>query len=112
MVKHRFDSNRFVLVSVDKIDAAWRAADETRGFYVGTNGAGSNQPGKYAAAKQNVLAENWTPPVVGFFGDDQTKVAFTDGRHHFAVARDLGRQSVVVEVDPEHAAMFREKFGV
>lgn len=117
MVKHRYDPNRFVLVSVDLVDGAWRAADEgvideTRRFYVGTNGAGSDQPGKYEVAKQAVASGTWKPPVVGFVGDNKNKIAFMDGRYHFAAARDLGRRSITVEVESEQAATFREKFGV
>ena len=112
VARHRYDSNRFVLVSIDKIDAAWRAADEARGFYVGINGAGSNQCGKYVAAKREVVDGTWTPPVVVFAGEDKSGIAFTDGRHRFAAARDLGRRSVLVEVDPEQVVAFREKFGV
>ncbi len=112
MARHRYDSDRFVLVSVDKLDEAWRAADEARGFYVGVDGEGSNQPGKYAVAKRDVAAGTWVPPTVSFVGEDLTQVAFTDGRHRFAAARDLGRRSVTVEVEPEQVAAFREKFGV
>jgi len=107
-MKGRFDP-RHVLVSVEKLDAAWRADHPE--FYVAPGGEDSNQPGKYEAAKRDVLAGIWTPPCVSF-ADDGKKVAFTDGRHHFAAARDLGRQSVIVEVEPaEDAAKFREKFG-
>ena len=110
--RHRYDASRFVLASVDRVDEAWRASDQERGFYVGVGGEGSNQPGKYDAARREVAAGHWTPPSVSFVGDDRTKVAFSDGRHRFAAARDLGRRSVLLEVEPEQAAAFREKFGV
>lgn len=103
-MKGRYDP-RHVLVSVEKLDAAWRA--DAPGTYVEPGGEGA-QPG-YESAKQSILAGNWTPPCVSL---TDGKVVFTDGRHHFAAARDLGRQSVVVEVEPaEHAEKFRERFG-
>lgn len=110
MTRHRREPGH-VLVSVEKLDAAWRA--DRPEFYVAPGGEGSNeQPGKYEAAKRDVVAGSCTLPCVSFV-DDGKKVAFTDGRHHFAAARDLGRQSVTVEVKPaEDAAKFRERFGV
>lgn len=111
MVRHRYDPGRFVLVSVDAIDAAWHAAGAEQGLYVGAGGAGSDHSSEYAVAKRDVAAGSWTPPIVGFVGGDKIGVVFTTGRYHFAAARDLGRRSVTVEAGPEQATLFREKFG-
>lgn len=110
MSHHRYDVSRLVLVSVDRVDEAWRASDQERDFYVSAGGGGSNQS-EYDAARREVAAGNWTPPRASFAGEDRTKVTFSDGRYRFAAARDLGRRSVLLEVEPEQVAAFREKFG-
>lgn len=109
--RHRYDASRFVLVSVDKLDEAWRVSDQERSPYVAAEGEGSEQSEEYAAARREVAAGHWTPPSAGFLSEDQTKIVFTHGRYRFAAARDLGRRSVLVEVEPEQTAAFREKFG-
>lgn len=102
------DGSALVRVSIKKLDAAWRAAEEALGYYVGPKGVGSNQPGKYERALARLAAhEDFSPPVVNRVPDG---VAFSDGRHRFAAARDVGQASMVIEVPADEATWFQAEF--
>lgn len=95
-----------VRVRVDVIEASIRRDPSD---YVGPGGKGG-APGRYANVEQFVRAGKpiEQPRVaLGFAGE----VVIRDGRHRFAVLRDLGVKEIAVSVAREDAARFRTLYG-
>ncbi len=99
-----------VLVMVDpqKLDAAWR---QDASYYIPTTGAGASE---VKGRREGFLRflDTGKPiqaPRAGL--DAEGNPYFTDGRHRFAVLRDLGASHVGVVVPADQAADFRQRFA-
>lgn len=90
------------MVDPRRIDAAWQ---RDRNQYVGPDGAGGD-PGKYSRAREFLTtADQFEAPSLRM-NEGGTPV-FEDGRHRFAVMRDLGMDRVPVAIDPYSAELAR-----
>ncbi|WP_408580452.1 plasmid fertility inhibition factor family protein [Burkholderia cepacia] len=93
---------------MDSLDTVWRDAPE----YVGREGRGSVQDGKYEAVgaflRCTIGPRAIIIPTISIA--DGT-VSFTDGRHRFAWLRDHGLRALPVEVDQDSAETCRTCFG-
>lgn len=102
--------SQVVMVNVEKFDQEW-GKDES--FYISE--AGSNEISNRRARFREFLATGEAiempevsarPPHLG----DST-VGFTNGRHRFAVLRDLGLKVIPMAVDKKSVPYFKEKFS-
>lgn len=90
------------MVDPRRIDAAWQ---RDRNQYVGPDGAGGD-PGKYSRAREFLTtADQFEAPSLRM--NEGGVPVFEDGRHRFAVMRDLGMDRVPVAVDPYSAELAR-----
>jgi hypothetical protein len=100
-------SNKDVVVqaSVAKLE---RDLAKDVGFHVGVSGAGGIA-GRYEEFRR-FLGKNLAieMPRMTMGGGE---ASFVDGRHRFAVLRDLGLKTIPVTVAKEEAAAFRRKYG-
>jgi len=105
-------SKDYVLVNVDtaKLDAEWKASDPP-GFYVGPGGTENAIHGRYERFQKWLKDNPGTPieaPLISYNDyDDRGGVSFTNGRHRFAVLRDMGYPRVSVMVPMSQAKTFR-----
>lgn len=101
-----------VIVDVGKVDAAW---SRNVGFYIPPS-AGT---GKYRAAWERLESTGKaTMPRVGWVEARRDEpalapgwIGFDDGRHTFAVLRDMGKKKAYLSVDPSQTEIFRKMFG-
>lgn len=96
-----------IWASVCALDAVWRDTTD----YVGLNGRGSNQAGKYQAVgdflRLAIGTRHIFVPTVSMVGG---KALFTDGRHRFAWLRDHGLRALPVEVDEDSVDACKASF--
>jgi hypothetical protein len=100
-----------VVVDVGKVDAAL-ARDA--GYHVGPGGTGAAIGGRYgefqrflARAKAEDVAIEQPRAVIDRAGE----ISLPDGRHRFAVLRDLGARMIPVSVRRSIAARLRRLYG-
>lgn len=93
-----------IWVAVGSLDALWRNTPE----YVGLDGRGSDQAGKYEAVgdflRFGIGTRQIFVPTVSMIDG---KVTFTDGRHRFAWLRDHGLRAMPIEVPEESLEVFK-----
>jgi len=80
-------------VKANPFDKAW---SKDRDFYVGPGGSGASIGSRYKrfiSFLANYTGKIETPIV---YVDDDGKVSFSNGRHRFAVLRDLGAEKIPV----------------
>lgn len=98
-----------VTLDVDKVEASW---SKDRDFYVGPGGTGA-AIGKRYARFQQWLDENpetpIDPPMIGL--TPSRSIIFGDGRHRFAVLRDLGEKRIAALVPREDLKDMEARFG-
>jgi hypothetical protein len=102
-------THRLVTVDVAKLNRAWKSTGE---HYIGLNGHGATI-GRLKRFK-SWLRENPGKAIeasVVYLTDERNWVWFHDGRHRFAVLRDLGYRKIKVAVRREQAAQVREHFA-
>jgi hypothetical protein len=101
-----------VVVDVERLNAELR---KDVGFHVGPGGVGpSAKPGAYQgfrefldrARKQGIAIEQARIVL-----DAEGRPSIDNGRHRFAVLRDLGVKAIPVSVPRSQAAKFRRMFG-
>jgi hypothetical protein len=100
-------SNRDVVVyaSTAKLE---RDLAKDVGFHVGVSGAGGIA-GRYEEFRRFLgKGQAIAMPRMTMGGGE---ASFVDGRHRFAVLRDLGLKTIPVTVAKEEAAAFRRKYG-
>lgn len=104
--RHPADDDTMVWVDIKKLDEAW----STDRYYIGPNGVGDNQPHKPDRVRAFLAEFNtaWMPWIA--FHEEDGSVGFSDGRHRFVWVRDHGAISIPVTVDPDFAALIRERF--
>ena len=100
----------YVLVSVatDKLDHEW--SKDTPGFYLAPGSTENQIKGRYERFQQWLKDNPNTPieaPVISFNDFAGDGVSFTNGRHRFAVLRDMGYPRVSVMVPKSQMKMFR-----
>jgi hypothetical protein len=105
------DRGTYVLVTVDvaKVDLAWQPIRE---HYIGLDGSGAKierLEGFSRWLNKNPAKPIWASTL--YLSDERNWVHFHDGRHRFAVLRDLGYRTVRVAVPRRQAAQFREHFA-
>ncbi len=105
------DRGTYVLVTVDvaKVDHAWQPIGE---HYIGVDGSGAKIERLEGFSRW--LNENPGKPIWAstlYLSDERNWVHFHDGRHRFAVLRDLCYRTVKVAVPRGQAARFREHFS-
>jgi hypothetical protein len=90
-----------VLVSlhVRRFDVAW-SKEGAEGIYVGANGYGSNAIHRYRNFQKWLAAHDYMRASEVGVSDDG-KVGFRNGRHRYAVLRDLGRRTIPAAMSPE-----------
>ncbi|WP_321853313.1 plasmid fertility inhibition factor family protein [Burkholderia cenocepacia] len=97
-----------IWAAVDSLDAVWRDTPE----YVGRDGHGSDQDGKYEAVGEFLRCTIGTGPIfIPTVSMADGTVSFTDGRHRFAWLRDHGLRALPVEVDQDSVETCRTCFG-
>lgn len=104
-------SSNEVLVHVDpqKLDKAWQ---RDSGYYLPSNDRGPSEvPGRREEfARFLAKGKAIQAPRVSLDADGGA-VSFTNGRHRFAVLRDIGAGTVAVTVPRSQAGHFRTYFG-
>ncbi|WP_322080108.1 plasmid fertility inhibition factor family protein [Burkholderia cenocepacia] len=97
-----------IWAAVDSLDVVWRDTPE----YVGREGRGSDQDGKYEAVGEFLRCTIGTRAIIiPTISIADGTVSFTDGRHRFAWLRDRGLRALPVEVDQDSAETCRTWFG-
>lgn len=102
----RDNEQRTVWVDVGKLDAGFQ---KDKGFAIKPGGKGAI-PGRLAEFRR--FLRRGTPieqPEVTV--DDDGTVSFTNGRHRFAVLRDMGMTKIPVSVDRSQVTIARKLFG-
>ncbi len=101
-----FTDDLEVWVSVEKIEANWRADGED---YIGRNGVGAAKPGAYEGFSAWVQSGQPVemPEVTIYEG----RIQFSNGRHRFAFFRDHGMTAMQVQTDPADIELFKKMFG-
>lgn len=108
----RDNAERVVWIDTDKFDHAW--ATEDAEFYVAPGGHAGGKPGAYDEARRFLTqtAPNEGVPVeLGRAGLGKHGVYWIDGRHRFAVLRDMGIGRVPLSVDRHEADAFHDRFS-
>ena len=99
---HKFDDMHFVMIDVKSLDDAWQSDP----FYIRSKSEGNS---KYAEALDYICnLKSCASPHIGL--DSEGKVGFFDGRHRFAVLRDLGLKSIKVAVSKEDYSKIKRLF--
>lgn len=111
-VRHEISGRGEVLVMVDpaRLDAAWARGHPD--YYLPAQGPGKSEVKGRREGFKDFLAKG--KPVQASrvsYDPDTGAVDFIDGRHRFAVLRDLGLHAVGVMVPRKQADTFRELFG-
>jgi hypothetical protein len=102
-------SHRLVTVDVVKLDRAWKPTGD---HYIDLDGHGANI-GRLERF-EGWLTENPGKAIEAstvYLSDERNWVWFHDGRHRFAVLRDLGYRTIKVAVRRGQAARFRKYFA-
>jgi len=98
-VKH---NQRMVILDVDKFDSMWKTDPD---FYVGPGGTGSAIAGRYDRFKEFLKNGDGYGPVPIFASQSYVRkdgvVGFNNGRHRFAVLRDMGIKKIPVSMGSE-----------
>jgi 2'-5' RNA ligase len=98
-----------VIVDVKKVEASY-SKDEN--FYVGENGSGAAIGTRYQKFKQWLVDYPETPIDPPNLGLTPSKnIMFGDGRHRWAVLRDMGETEIAVTIDRDELKTFKEKYG-
>lgn len=103
---------RVVWADVAKLDHAW--LDDDPDNYVPPGGEGGGKPGAYEQARRFITQTAPRERIgveLGRASLGKHGLSWIDGRHRFAVLRDLGIRRVPVSVDRSEADAFRERFG-
>ncbi|OGM10520.1 hypothetical protein A2Z67_02870 [Candidatus Woesebacteria bacterium RBG_13_36_22] len=105
--------SRAVLVDVDKFDKEWSKDED---FYIGPGGTGAKISDRYERFNEFLktgelieMPEVSSRPLTLGTG---SLVGFTNGRHRFAVLRDLGFKVIPLSVDLNSFAFFKENFSL
>ena len=96
-----------VWVDVQKLDTSWQ---HDTGYYIGAGGTGRTTKERYDQWRQWFMEWDAIEMSSVFIGENGI-VAFNDGRHRFAWARDHGMEVLPVGVSAEQVAEFRSRFG-
>jgi len=108
-LSNRSRMNDDVVAEVDpqKFDAAW---SKDKDFHVGPGGKGGIG-NRYENVKRLITEGKKLPlPEVSIREDGQ--VGFVDGRHRFAVQRDMGHKKIHVAVDRESIQHIKPEHGI
>jgi hypothetical protein len=100
------------LLDVAKFDRDW---SESKDFYVGPGGTGNAIKTRYPDFKK-WLKENPEIPIIPpyvYVGEPYMGEVpgFSNGRHRFAVFRDMGLDKMWVVIDPRQKKKFEEKYS-
>jgi hypothetical protein len=96
-----------IWTAVDLLDSAWRSSSD----YLGSDGGGSDQDGKYAQVGEFLVeAVAHRQIFVSAVSLDRGAVVFTDGRHRFVWLRDHGLRALPVEVSRECLKTYSARF--
>lgn len=102
------DKQVLFIADVAKVDAAWK---KDTGFHIGPGGDNGIK-GRYERFQQ-WLVDNPSVaiecPEIGY-NEEIGRISFTNGRHRFAVLRDMGVKHVGVAVTKKQAKLFTELF--
>lgn len=95
-------------MNIDKIEKSFSGDKD---FYVSSNGANSKQSTmKYNRFKEFLSTKPKHIDAPSLHIDDSGKVQFENGRHRFAVFRDMGEKTIPVSLSKE-ARLNAKKFG-
>jgi hypothetical protein len=104
---------KLVPVSVDVLDRLWR---KDRSFYIAPGANGSNEiKGRYERFEQFINQDptrGIEASEIGLTGNPNAPVAFDNGRHRFAWARDHGIRQVMVLVPNEQSDDISKMLGM
>jgi hypothetical protein len=93
-------------LDIAKVDAAWQKEPD---FYIGKGGQGGigNRYQRFQAWLQK--KQPIEMPQIGW-NDSFQSISFTNGRHRFAVLRDMGEKKVKALVPASQVVFFRKNF--
>jgi len=102
-----------VWVDVDKFDEEWKRTNPET--YIGKGGTGHTISNRYGRFQEFLkTGEAVEMPEVGLTPEDlgiPIRLGFTNGRHRFAVLRDMGLKSIPVSVDRKQFEKMSLLFG-
>jgi len=102
----RARKDTLVMADVAKIESS---ISKDHNFYVGPGGRGAAIGGRYEGFQE--FLKKGTPIEVPEMGVWHGDAFFTNGRHRFAVLRDMGFDRIPVAVARGQAATFKRRFG-
>lgn len=112
----RAKGEKLVWVDADKFDKGWEL---DKGFHIGKGGTGGIHNRYYDFIKLLQMPREKRKPMLWgkkqeiiapeVYVDEDGKVSFTNGRHRFAVIRDLGAKKIPVSM-PTKAIKNAQKF--
>ncbi len=100
-----------VWVDVGKFDQEW---NKDEGFYIGAGGVGAKISNRYERFQEFLkTGQPVEMPEVSLreFEIRGSRIGFVNGRHRFAVLRDMGLKSIPVSISKKEADEFKELFG-
>ncbi len=98
---------RLVTVDVADLDRLWRESDPSRYVEPGGFTPGGEVAGKYDRFQRWLEDNPDTDIEASYVGFASGAPGFVDGRHRFAVLRDMGVKQITISVDPEDLAAAR-----
>ena len=97
-----------VVVDVAKFDAAWAQSSD----HVGPGCTGPTISDRYPKFQQWLIDHPDTPIIMPEIGPYESGLpGFTNGRHRFAVLRDMGFEQIPVSVVPGYAKTVQVRYG-
>ena len=100
-----------LVIDIAKVEASFR---QDKGFYVAPLGVNDPKPGAYDRVVEfleRASKEGLTIEMPEISADAKGQVSFTDGRHRFAVFRDLGLENLPVSVFRSEFKRLLKLFG-
>lgn len=100
--------NILVTVDTQKFDSEWQ---KDKGFYLAHDGSGENYIGnRYFNIKKWMDGDaKIKAPSIGLAPNNSIPI-FGDGRHRFAVLRDMGVKHITISIDPDDLKKFQTLF--
>jgi hypothetical protein len=103
------ESRSLVMIDVDELERAWRLDS---GFHLPSESQGQSEILGRRERFREFLNENEKINASRVQIDPITNmISFSDGRHRFAVLRDLGVERLPVAVEPDDIALFIDRFN-
>lgn len=94
-------------LDIAKVDASW---SKDKDFYIGPGGTGAPKRGSY----QGFISYLQRGEPIGLpqisFGEWSQCIQFTNGRHRFAVLRDMGLKKIPAMIPKEQLEFFKKNF--